>query len=272
MERLRNLAREALTWEHLSDQQRLVWAAVLKLDVVPLQETTVWKDGGSLECRVNFLASVVLQELPPWFFERLNITRRARGTGDVNGSMSDPKDVLEESMNAYCDYACTMKLRESRLQLSCSGSSKWLRICSPVPACRRRPAELGWPTCRPLLGCRRLPGGEALPARGQVDLQGGVRACKGSFLGGSWTLDKFLDHWSRLIWQAISTISLEVQSCRVKAPDCTLVTRSSRLSKQCRTWLERRLADHLPIRKRATRRRCGRRLFISSIIEPCSLL
>ena len=27
MERLRNLAREALTWEHLSHQQRLVWAA-----------------------------------------------------------------------------------------------------------------------------------------------------------------------------------------------------------------------------------------------------
>ena len=38
MERLRNLAREALTWEHLSDQQRLVWAAALELDVVPMQE------------------------------------------------------------------------------------------------------------------------------------------------------------------------------------------------------------------------------------------
>ena len=38
MERLRNLAREALTWEHLSDQQRLVWAAALDLDVVPVQE------------------------------------------------------------------------------------------------------------------------------------------------------------------------------------------------------------------------------------------
>ena len=41
MERLRNLAREALTWEHLSDQQRLVWAAALELDVVPVQETRV---------------------------------------------------------------------------------------------------------------------------------------------------------------------------------------------------------------------------------------
>ena len=38
MERLRNLAREALTWEHLSDQQRLVWAAALEFDVVPVQE------------------------------------------------------------------------------------------------------------------------------------------------------------------------------------------------------------------------------------------
>ena len=39
MERLRNLAREALTWEHLSDQQRLVWAVALVLDAVPVQET-----------------------------------------------------------------------------------------------------------------------------------------------------------------------------------------------------------------------------------------
>ena len=39
MERLRNLAREALTWEHLSEQQWLVWATALDLDVVPVQET-----------------------------------------------------------------------------------------------------------------------------------------------------------------------------------------------------------------------------------------
>ena len=38
MERLQNLAREALTWEHLSDHQRLVWAAAVELDVVPVQE------------------------------------------------------------------------------------------------------------------------------------------------------------------------------------------------------------------------------------------
>ena len=41
MERLRNLAQEALTWEHLSDHQRLVWAAALELDVVPVQEMRV---------------------------------------------------------------------------------------------------------------------------------------------------------------------------------------------------------------------------------------
>ena len=39
MERLRNLAHEALTWDHLNDQQRLVWAAALELDAVPVQET-----------------------------------------------------------------------------------------------------------------------------------------------------------------------------------------------------------------------------------------
>ena len=38
MERLRSLAQEALTWPHLNDEQRLMWATVLELDVVPLQE------------------------------------------------------------------------------------------------------------------------------------------------------------------------------------------------------------------------------------------
>ena len=38
MQRLRNLAHEALTWPHLRQKQRLVWAAALKLDAVPLQE------------------------------------------------------------------------------------------------------------------------------------------------------------------------------------------------------------------------------------------
>ena len=38
MERLRNLAQEALTWSHLGERQRLVWAAALELDAVPFQE------------------------------------------------------------------------------------------------------------------------------------------------------------------------------------------------------------------------------------------
>ena len=38
MERLRSLAREALTWPFLEDRQRLVWAAVLEFDVVPTQD------------------------------------------------------------------------------------------------------------------------------------------------------------------------------------------------------------------------------------------
>ena len=40
MQRLRNLAREALTWPHLGEKQRLVWAAVLELNAVPVQEPT----------------------------------------------------------------------------------------------------------------------------------------------------------------------------------------------------------------------------------------
>ncbi|CAK9005972.1 unnamed protein product, partial [Durusdinium trenchii] len=48
MERLRCLAREALSWSWLTPQQRLVWAAAIELDAVPLQE------------------------LPPWFWERQN--------------------------------------------------------------------------------------------------------------------------------------------------------------------------------------------------------
>ena len=42
--------------------------------------------------------------------------------------------------------------------------------------CRRRPPELGRSPCRALLGFRGLPGGEALPARGEMGLQGWARA------------------------------------------------------------------------------------------------
>ena len=38
MRRLRNLAHEALTWPHLGERQRLVWAAALELEAVPFQE------------------------------------------------------------------------------------------------------------------------------------------------------------------------------------------------------------------------------------------
>ena len=38
MQRLRNLAHEALTWPHLGEKQRLVWASALELNVVPVQE------------------------------------------------------------------------------------------------------------------------------------------------------------------------------------------------------------------------------------------
>jgi len=53
MERLRSLAHEALTWPHLNDQQRLMWATVLELDVVPLQERHLslsWKAHLSRSC------------------------------------------------------------------------------------------------------------------------------------------------------------------------------------------------------------------------------
>eukprot|EP00438_Fugacium_kawagutii_P029160 Skav216179 [mRNA] locus=scaffold2249:111271:123568:+ [translate_table: standard] len=43
MQRLRNLATEALTWQHLGDRQRLVWAVAAELDAVPLQERNlIW--------------------------------------------------------------------------------------------------------------------------------------------------------------------------------------------------------------------------------------
>ena len=83
MERLRNLAREALTWEHLSQHQRLVWAASLELDVVPVQEMRRVDRGRFYSCvclaSSSWLLFLTLQELPPWFRERQNITRRPPG-------------------------------------------------------------------------------------------------------------------------------------------------------------------------------------------------
>ena len=60
MERLRNLAREALTWEHLSDQRRLVWAAALELDVVPVQEVRAVGREWSYGCRVRLCSFAVV--------------------------------------------------------------------------------------------------------------------------------------------------------------------------------------------------------------------
>ncbi|CAJ1346014.1 unnamed protein product [Effrenium voratum] len=55
MERLRGLAAEVLALPNLTAHQRLVWATSLRLDAVPVQE------------------------LPPWFWERQNVTRRCPG-------------------------------------------------------------------------------------------------------------------------------------------------------------------------------------------------
>ncbi|CAE8620740.1 unnamed protein product [Polarella glacialis] len=55
LQRVRALAREALTWPHLPAWQRLEWAAALILDAVPMKE------------------------LPPWFLEKHNVSRRDIG-------------------------------------------------------------------------------------------------------------------------------------------------------------------------------------------------
>ena len=70
MERLRNLAHEALTWPHLNGQHRLMWATVLELDVVPVQDTEV--SGAEKDTRMLR-------------FKRSNATKRAaRSTSEVS--------------------------------------------------------------------------------------------------------------------------------------------------------------------------------------------
>ena len=51
MQRMRNLAHEALTWPHLGQRQRLVWAAALELNAVPMQEPLdhLWCRDGDTE-------------------------------------------------------------------------------------------------------------------------------------------------------------------------------------------------------------------------------
>ena len=51
MQRLRNLVHEALTWPHLGERQRLVWAAALELNAVPMQELLdhLWCHDGDMQ-------------------------------------------------------------------------------------------------------------------------------------------------------------------------------------------------------------------------------
>ena len=51
MQRMRNLAHEALTWPPLGQRQRLVWAAALELNAVPMQEPLdhVWCRDGDMQ-------------------------------------------------------------------------------------------------------------------------------------------------------------------------------------------------------------------------------
>ncbi|CAE7252874.1 unnamed protein product [Symbiodinium sp. CCMP2592] len=74
MERLQGLAREALTWPFLEDHQRLLWAAVLEFNAVPTQD------------------------LPPWFFERQNFTRRHLGVDLC--SLDGKRAILCQTDNA----------------------------------------------------------------------------------------------------------------------------------------------------------------------------
>ncbi|CAE8720533.1 unnamed protein product [Polarella glacialis] len=66
MQRVRALASEALTWPHLPDWQRLEWAAAVLLDAVPMKE------------------------LPPWFLEQHNVSRRDIGVDlfSLDGSLA----------------------------------------------------------------------------------------------------------------------------------------------------------------------------------------
>ena len=123
-------------------------------------------------------------------------------------------------------------------------------------AARRRPPELGRSPCRALLGCRGLPGGEALLARGQVGLRGRTDACKTS--GCRFSL------WERRDASLCSVTTLfcafhlnQLTSCRCgsQAADCTLVTTGSSLPKKAKDWLEMSRDQHRPIRKGQLRRR-----------------
>ncbi|CAE7249236.1 unnamed protein product [Symbiodinium sp. CCMP2456] len=114
MRRLRGLAHEALAWPFLEHEQRLLWAAVLEFDAVPTQE------------------------LPPWFFERHNFTRRRLGVdlfsldgqrailcraGNATGQ--DVKRFLRTSKCLFEAPCCTLwTLKGCAIS---ADSQKWLR-------------------------------------------------------------------------------------------------------------------------------------------------
>ncbi|CAE7324342.1 unnamed protein product [Symbiodinium sp. CCMP2456] len=114
MERLQGLAREALAWPFLEDAQRLVWAAVLEFDAVPTPE------------------------LPPWFFERHNFTRRRVGVDlfSLDGQQailcragnSTGKDVKRFLRTANCvlEAPCCTLWTDRGCNVS-ADSQRWLR-------------------------------------------------------------------------------------------------------------------------------------------------
>ncbi|CAK9036739.1 Putative ATP-dependent helicase IRC3 [Durusdinium trenchii] len=118
MERLRCLAREALSWAWLTPQQRLVWAAAIELDAVPLQE------------------------LPPWFWERQNVTHRHPGVDlvSLDGHRAvrcidgiDGIDIVEDAerfvqvaQEVHKAQNCTLVISTASTRLS-EQSQAWLQ-------------------------------------------------------------------------------------------------------------------------------------------------
>ncbi|CAK9040077.1 unnamed protein product, partial [Durusdinium trenchii] len=123
MERLRCLAREALSWAWLTPQQRLVWAAAIELDAVPLQE------------------------LPPWFWERQNVTLRHPGRdAEVEGKHSAqviidqhfPKKHRAKTTRPTFKPYSTALFKSDRHCLGTSSNSRSLKNSSNLLLCMSR--------------------------------------------------------------------------------------------------------------------------------------
>ncbi|CAE7323090.1 FP2 [Symbiodinium sp. KB8] len=97
MERLHGLAREALAWPFLEEEQRLVWAAVLEFDAA----------------------------LPPWFFERHNFTRRRLGVDLF--SLDGQQALLCRAGNATNKDAPCCTLWTDRGCNVSADSQRWLK-------------------------------------------------------------------------------------------------------------------------------------------------